>query len=192
MILSNAEIYKAITSGRIKITPTPKVPTLDDSDTPYNTTALDLRLGNTISLPKENQPYTFDLTAGKVAEFFKNNYDSHEITKEGGFALKPGQFAIANTLESVELVISDGGPSYAARVEGKSSFARCGLLVHFTAPTIHAGFSGTITLELLNLGANKIHLVPGMYICQLIFEKVEGEILFTPSQFQGQSTPEGQ
>jgi deoxycytidine triphosphate deaminase len=41
-------------------------------------------------------------------------------------------------------------------VEGKSSYARCGLLVHFTAPTIHTGFAGTITLELINLGLCKI------------------------------------
>jgi len=91
----------------------------------------------------------------------------------------------------VNLPIQDKAPCYAARVEGKSSFARIGLLIHFTAPTIHAGFSGTITLELMNFGKNPIMLYRRMYVCQLIFEKVCGEVIFSPSQFQGQTTPEG-
>ena len=62
----------------------------------------------------------------------------------------------------------------AARVEGKSSLARFGLLAHFTAPTIHAGFEGHITLEMMNLGPSPIILTPGMAICQLILEQVHG------------------
>jgi dCTP deaminase len=76
-------------------------------------------------------------------------------------------------------------------VEGKSSYARCGLLVHFTAPTIHAGFSGTITLELINFGPLKIELYPDMPICQLIVEQVSGMPFRNDSQFQGQSRPGG-
>jgi dCTP deaminase len=79
----------------------------------------------------------------------------------------------------------------AARVEGKSSLARCGLLVHFTAPTIHAGFEGTITLEMINLGAYPILLYPGMEISQLIVEQVVGTPRAAASQFQSQSTPVG-
>lgn len=109
----------------------------------------------------------------------------------GGFALEPGKFVISNTLERVSLPICPTRPCYSARVEGRSSYARVGLLVHFTAPTIHAGFDGTITLELMNFGSNSIMLYPDIYICQLIFEKVDGEIIFEPSQFQGQTSPEG-
>ncbi len=79
----------------------------------------------------------------------------------------------------------------AARVEGRSSFARCGLLVHFTAPTIHAGFNGRITLELINLGSIPILLYPEAYICQLIIEQVVGTPLKNDSQFQGQTKPSG-
>lgn len=91
----------------------------------------------------------------------------------------------------MELPIVPGRPALAARVEGRSSFARCGLLVHFTAPTIHAGFRGRITLEIINLGPIPILLYPGTYICQLIVEEVVGIPLKKESQFQGQTRPGG-
>ena len=73
----------------------------------------------------------------------------------------------------------------------RSSYARCGLLVHFTAPTIHAGYSGTITLELINFGPFPILLYPGAPICQLIVEQVSGTPFRNDSQFQGQSRAGG-
>jgi dCTP deaminase len=103
----------------------------------------------------------------------------------------PGKLVLANTLERVELPILPGRPSLAARVEGRSSFARCGLLIHFTAPTIHAGFKGRITLELINLGSIPILLYPQSYVCQLIIEEVVGLPLENESQFQGQVRPGG-
>jgi dCTP deaminase len=63
---------------------------------------------------------------------------------------------------------------FAARIEGKSGLARLGLVVHLTAPTIHAGFKGQIQLEMVNLGPNEIILDVGMPICQLIFEMTLG------------------
>jgi len=191
MILSNSEILKAIQEGCIQIDPSPDIPSFDKPDSPFNTSSLDLRLGNTISIPKLDQPFVFDLRKGGIASFLKNTYDSHPINPEGGFALKPGRFVISNTLEKVYFPIKEGKPTYAARVEGRSSYARVGLLIHFTAPTIHVGFEGTITLELMNLGGNSIMLYPGIRICQLIIEKVDGEIFMNPSQFHGQTSPEG-
>jgi dCTP deaminase len=98
---------------------------------------------------------------------------------------------LGKTLERVELPILPDGVSLAARVEGKSAFARCGLLVHFTAPTIHSGFKGNITLELINLGPLDIALYPNTPICQLIIEQVHGTPFGNESQFHGQSTPGG-
>lgn len=191
MILSNSEIFKALNDRHIIISPAPDIPSLDKLGSPFNTTSLDLRLGDTISIPAKDQPFSYDLTTGGIASFLKKTHEKHPINKEGGFTLKPGKFILSNTMEKVHFPITEGGPCYGARVEGRSSYARIGLLVHFTAPTIHAGFDGTITLELMNFGENPIVLYPGIYICQLIFEKVCGEIVFTPSQFQGQTTPEG-
>jgi dCTP deaminase len=62
----------------------------------------------------------------------------------------------------------------AARVEGRRTLARLGLSVHLTAPTIHAGFSGRIALEIYNAGIHVLKLSPGkLHICQLIFERLE-------------------
>jgi len=98
---------------------------------------------------------------------------------------------LGKTLERVELPILTEGTSLAARIEGKSSFARCGLLVHFTAPTIHAGFKGTFTVELINLGTLDIALYPNMPFCQLIVEQVYRSPFGNESQFHGQVTPGG-
>ena len=76
--------------------------------------------------------------------------------------LKPGEFALARTMETV------GIPAHlVARVEGKSSWARRGLLVHITAGFIDPGFYGTITLELCNLAAKPLELPVGCAIAQL-------------------------
>ena len=109
----------------------------------------------------------------------------------GGYSLGPNKFVLGNTVERIELPMKPDRPVYAARVEGRSSFARCGLLIHFTAPTIHAGFMGTITFEIMNLGRSDIMLYPDLEIAQLIFERVEGLPARNDSQFQGQSAPPG-
>lgn len=89
----------------------------------------------------------------------------------GGFVIQPGDFALAWTAENIELPVEYG---IAARVEGKSSLGRIGIGVHVTAPTIHAGFKGSVQLEVFNHGPNPVTLTPGMKICQLIFELTMG------------------
>jgi len=64
-------------------------------------------------------------------------------------------------------------------------------MVHFTAPTVHPGWAGPLTLEIINLGPMSFVLRPGMHIAQLIVEEVRGEVFLNPSAFQDQSTPEG-
>ena len=112
------------------------------------------------------------------------------LEPDGSFILRPGEFVLAVTRERIEL---KRGVPIAARVEGRSSLARLGLMVHLTAPTIHAGFRGPITLEMVNLGLFHLKLTPEKTaICQLIFERLEsppaGEIR---TQFQDQTTPTG-
>ena len=82
-------------------------------------------------------------------------------------------------------------PALAARIEGKSSRARFGLLVHFTAPTIHAGWAGRITLEMMCLGRHPLRIYPRMPVCQLIVEEVLGQPIVGTSEFQGQQRPTG-
>jgi dCTP deaminase len=106
--------------------------------------------------------------------------------------LEPNCLVLGRTSEYVELPILPNFPTcLAARIEGKSSRARFGILIHFTAPTVHPGFKGTLTLEMINLGPASFMLKPGMPIAQLIVEEVKGCPIENPSQFQGQQNPAG-
>ncbi|MDD7385305.1 MAG: dCTP deaminase [Actinomycetaceae bacterium] len=87
-----------------------------------------------------------------------------DVGAEGRFVLHPGEFVLGSTYELVTL-----GSMVAARLEGKSSLGRLGLLTHSTAGFIDPGFSGHVTLELSNTATMPILLYPGMKIGQLCF-----------------------
>jgi dCTP deaminase len=194
MILSNVEIHRAIDEGRLVLDPEPlpRRPGLEGVDCPYQTSAVDLQLGDEISYLKDGLPLDINLGRGGFANLFGPNSIRQNLTPEQPFVLRPGRLVLGRTHQRVELPIGEDGDCLAARVEGKSSYARCGLLVHFTAPTIHAGFNGTITLELYNSGPLGISLYPRTPICQLIVETVKGIPFRNDSQFQGQQAPGGQ
>lgn len=194
MILSNVEIQQAIDENRLVIDPPPmpRRPTgTPGEDCPYQTTSVDLRLGNEISYFKEGLPLDINLSRGGFSRLFGPMSETQQLTSDQPFVLRPNRLVLGRTLEKVSLPITADGQALAARVEGKSSYARCGLLIHFTAPTIHAGFTGTITLELINLGPCNISLYPGAPICQLILEEVRGVPFRNDSQFQNQARPGG-
>lgn len=196
MILSNVKIQEAMDAGRLTIDPRPEPlrPALDDPHAcPYQTTSVDLRLGDEIAFFKDGLAINIDLRLGRFSDLFGPNSETRRISKQQPYSLFPGKLVLGRTRETISLPLSSNPqlPSLAARVEGKSSYARCGLLVHFTAPTIHAGFSGTITLELINLGPLPVSLYPDAPICQLIVEEVEDEPFRTASQFQHQAHPSG-
>jgi len=106
----------------------------------------------------------------------KSHFDRFPMTdysSSEGIVLKPGDFILGSTIEHVEI------PDWlVARVEGKSSLARLGLIVHTTAGYIDPGFKGKITLEIVNLGPRHIWLRPGKSICQLSFIE-----LSSPAEF---------
>lgn len=195
MILSNVEIQRALNEGRLVIDPRPQPekPDAASGDCPYQTSSVDLRLADEITFFKEGLALNIDLRLGKFSDLFGPNSESRKISNDQPYSLAPNKFVLAKTLERVSLPIqSEGGICLAARVEGKSSYARCGLLVHFTAPTIHSGFSGTITLELINLGPLPVLLYPDTPVCQLIVEEVAGVPFRNDSQFQNQTRASGQ
>lgn len=144
-------------------------------------------------MPKTGDaPIQLDLRKPGIAALLAKHCEVRRLHEDQPYSLRPGRFLLASTLERVSFPIEGAGETtLAARIEGKSSLARCGLLVHFTAPTIHAGFSGHITLEMINLGPADILLTPGMFICQLIVEEVRGRPADAPAQFRGQKRPVG-
>lgn len=188
MILSDREIRILLEQGRISISPIP-------SSSAWSSTALDLSLAPKLHRWKIIDPdpsIGFTLpqfcpgTPGyDLRKVIENHTVEESFSVDSPFILARGQFVLAWTVERVRFPIHS---RVAARVEGKSSLARIGLGIHVTAPTIHAGFgasvrSGTtdrpeqglpIQLEVWNIGPLPIALIPGMKICQLIFEEVHG------------------
>ncbi len=150
------------------------------------------------------QPSSVDLRCGSVFRVFENHRyplidpkaPQEDLTTpvEGSaaepFILHPGEFVLGSTLEIIGLA-----DDVVARLEGKSSLGRLGLLIHSTAGFIDPGFKGQVTLELSNVANLPIAIYPGMKIGQVSFYQ-----LSTPaehpygsagagSKYQGQSGP---
>lgn len=85
--------------------------------------------------------------------------------------LRPGEFVLGTTMEWIGI-----GPKTAARVEGKSTLGRLGLIVHSTAGFVDPGFKGNITLEMTNINSRPIILRPGMRICQIAFYRMDAPV----------------
>jgi dCTP deaminase len=195
MIECDREIRAAMARGALRITPPPP---LDR----YSSTAVDLTLGPELRKWKEAKKGGLRQKIHLNDPDFDVNRILDECTErfkipEGGYELEPDntQFVLGWTAEKIQLPYRS---RIAARVEGKSSLARLGLGIHVTAPTIHAGFGykqddpdyvGTeLQLEIWNVGKFPIVLSPGIAICQLIFELVDG----TPDKgYEGQFTSQG-
>lgn len=194
MILSNVEIHRALDDGRLGISPQPlpRFPEIKGGHCPYGTHTVDLCLAGEIHVPNHGT-YAYDHTqAADLATHISKNCVKYKITTSTPFRLNHGEFVLGRTLEEVRLPIDPKlDHCLAARIEGKSSRARTGLLIHFTAPTVHPGWEGPLVLEMINLGACPILLSPGMAIAQLIVEEVRGKPTENPSIFQGQTSPSG-
>jgi dCTP deaminase len=106
------------------------------------------------------------------------------------FILHPGEFVLGQTLERVTLP-----DDLVARLEGKSSLGRLGLLIHSTAGFVDSGFSGNLTLELSNVANLPITIYQGMPIGQISFMRMDGPVerpygsQETSSKYQGQAEP---
>ena len=170
MILTDREIQAALGCGHIKIEPNPS------PDEAYSSTSVDLTLSKFIRswktgpLKGVEQIICPSADGYNLNEIIKALSDLKEINTDG-YVLQPQEFVLGWTEETIELPTTS---RIAARVEGKSSLARLGIGIHITAPTIHAGFPGPIQLEICNHGIMKVKLVPGMRVCQLIFEQTLG------------------
>lgn len=164
MIYSSENITDALREGKLVIEPPP-------TDEMFDTSAVDLRLGNRFAIFDQPSPGSGVFVTIEEAdpEAVAIQYGTVREVPAGGYLdLRPGDFVLASTLERVEMPLD-----LAARVEGKSSIARFGLSIHQTAPTIHADFRGTIRLEISNIGPFICRLKPGIRICQLIIEELK-------------------
>jgi dCTP deaminase len=119
--------------------------------------SIDLRLGDSFRVFSNHA-----ITAIDLREVPPNLTEEVMIEDGNAFVIHPGEFCLGRTLERVELP-----DDLVARVEGKSSLGRLGLIVHATAGFVDPGWKGTLTLELNNLTRVPIKLYPGLPIAQL-------------------------
>ncbi|MFM8902734.1 MAG: dCTP deaminase [Actinomycetota bacterium] len=177
MILSDKSIKEALQAKRIVIDP------LDMSC--IQPSSIDVKVANLFRVFRNHSAPVID-----VKRDLTDLTDLVEIENNGVFMLHPGEFVLGSTLERIAIA-----NDLVARVEGKSSLGRRGLLIHSTAGFIDAGFDGHITLELSNVANLPITIYPGMKIGQVSFmtmttpaEKPYGSGA-SGSKYQGQRGP---
>jgi dCTP deaminase len=176
VVLSDRTIQRLLEEGRIEIDP-------------YDASLL--------------QPSSVDVRVDRLFRVFRNNRAPYidvkaeqdltelvEIAEDEPFILHPGEFVLGSTLERVRLP-----DDLVARLEGKSSLGRLGLLIHSTAGFIDPGFDGHVTLELSNVANLPITIYHGMKIGQVSFMELS-EPAAAPygagalgSKYQGQRGP---
>lgn len=177
MVLSDRSIREALKRGRVVVEP------FDEADL---------------------QPSSIDVHLDKMFRVFDSTRYTHidvrteqpdltslvTVADDEPFILHPGEFVLGQTLERVTL-----GDDIVARLEGKSSLGRLGLLIHSTAGYVDPGWSGNLTLELSNVANLPITLCPGMKIGQLSFLQMTTPVdrpygsAEVGSKYQGQREP---
>ena len=177
MLLSDRDIASQIDSGRVALEP--YEPEL------IQPASIDVRLDRWFRLFDNHRYAVID-----PAHEQKNLTRLVEVAADEPFVLHPGEFVLGSTYERVTLP-----DDVAARLEGKSSLGRLGLLTHSTAGFIDPGFSGHVTLELSNTATMPILLYPGMKIGQLCLLRLTSAALnpygsaAVGSKYQGQRGP---
>lgn len=159
MKLSDVDIRRKLATGEIRIAP-------DVAENQIGSMSIDLRLGQRFGVFRHVTTPFIDL--GNEASTFAMSdalMEQIEIGDKDAFFLHPGELALGITVERVTLPNDIVG-----WLDGRSSLARLGLLVHITAHTIDPGWDGRITLEFANIGRLPLALRPGMRICAISFE----------------------
>lgn len=177
MILSDVSIREALANGRIIIDPL-----MDGAVQP---SSVDLRVDRFFRVFRNDTTPFID---PKLAQ--EDLTELVEVEEGNAFILHPGEFVLGSTLERVALP-----GDLVARLEGKSSLGRLGLLIHSTAGFVDAGWDGHLTLELSNVANLPIAIYPEMKIGQISFLQMTSEAEHpygsdtTGSKYQGQRGP---
>jgi dCTP deaminase len=177
VVLSDRTIRAEIEAGRIAIDPFD--PAL------VQPSSVDVRVDRSFRVFHNNRYAFID-----VREPMEDLTELVEVDGGRPFILHPGEFVLGQTLERVTLP-----DDLVARLEGKSSLGRLGLLIHSTAGFVDSGFSGNLTLELSNVANLPITIYHGMPIGQLSFMRMDGPVerpygsRDTQNKYQGQTEP---
>ncbi len=181
MFLSDRDILKYMEAGKIKISPEP------DLQTQLGSCSIDFRLSNTFRVFEHSKYPYIDLRTEMDTNDLMRRVD---VPDGDAFTIQPGELVLAATQE--ELVLAN---DVMARLEGRSSLARLGIIVHSTAGLFDPGWTGIPTLELGNLGRMPVRLYPGMRICAFTFAQLSSPArvpyqLKPANKYAGQDGPE--
>jgi dCTP deaminase len=177
VVLSDRTIRAEIDAGRIEIDPF-------DPDM-VQPSSVDVRVDRTFRVFHNNRYPFID-----VRQPMEDLTELVVVEDDRPFILHPGEFVLGQTLERVALP-----DDLVARLEGKSSLGRLGLLIHSTAGFVDSGFAGNLTLELSNVANLPITIFHGMPIGQLSFMRMDGPVEHpygsrdTSNKYQGQTEP---
>lgn len=161
MKLSDQDIIKALNEGRINIQPQPAANKIKGI-------SVDLRLDNRFRVFNDHTAPFIDLSGPREeVQTLLDKIMGNEIVieEDQAFFLHPGELALASTFESIHIP-----DDLVGWLDGRSSLARLGLMVHVTAHRIDPGWQGQIVLEIFNSGKLPLALRPGMDICAINFE----------------------
>lgn len=171
MILSISDILRSLADGQIAFEP-------EIEEEQYGEASIDLRLGYQFTKIRESSGLTFSIAEGLGALQSTELWNTadlmgpSELGEPQFIEIKPRDFLLATTLERISVP-----RNMIARIEGRSSYARLGLSMHQTAPWIQPGWSGRITLELMNNGPLTIKLTPVKdRPCQITFFRLTSEV----------------
>ncbi len=167
-ILAAPEIRKAIKAGRIKVTP------FDPAA--IGPGSIDLTLGDSFRVFKVSKK-VYD--ADDHADYTKIT----RLVRTKAIVVKPGETILGITRERITLA-----PDLCGWLEGRSRYARLGLMVHISASFMQPGISNRQVLEISNMGHVPLRLHAGTKICQFVFQRAVGKAKYT-GEFSGQVAP---
>ena len=176
-VLSDRDIALALTAGRVRVDP------YDRDD--LQPSSIDLHLDRAFRVFRNNRYPYIDVRSPQP-----DLTDLLTVADDEPFVLHPGEFVLGQTVEWVELP-----DDLVARLEGKSSLGRLGLMIHSTAGYVDPGWKGKLTLELSNVAKLPIELYFGMKIGQISFFEMSSPVdrpygsAGLGSKYQGQSEP---
>lgn len=153
VVLSDRDLKKSIKEGKIVIE--------GMTEDQIGPSSIDLRLGDEFRVFKHSEVTHIDPREGN----FEHLMDVVKKSDTDPFIIHPGEFILATTREYVKMP-----DDMTARLDGRSSWGRLGIVVHSTAGSVHPGFEGKLTLEMANISKVPVKLWPGSRICQLTFE----------------------
>ena|SRR3989344_1913268 len=153
MILSDRDIKKIIKGGRLVFKPKLNANQIGPA-------SIDLKLSPIFKVFHPERNSLLDIKKELPKDFYK----TYKLKDEESFVLHPNNFVLASTVEYIKMPAD-----LVVRVEGKSSLARMGILVH-SAGFVDPGFEGTLTLEISNQSNIAVALYPNMHICQIAVE----------------------